>query len=211
MPVCRKSTIQCLGFWQVEQSEDVWETCSLTGILLRSRKSDSSIFAWFYAHRFITAIHVLLLPGCTRTTSFCCCWRETFDPIWRYVLRGSFGRLKASSIYGFGWVGAEPCVTVDESSKLQKCVVFCVSVNNFDRNHLNFWVSQVRVLYNISDFLLKPPPPKKRNNNMDMGSVTIFFFPPLLISDGLFQKWRFLVALLLWHGPSAHPVLCGDL
>ena len=95
------------------------------------------------------------------------------------MLRGSFGRLKASSIYGFGWVGAVP-QPLDESSKLQKRVVFlCFCQQKIDRNHLKFWVSQVRVLYNISDFLLKPPP-KQGNNNM--GSVTIFyFFSPLLI------------------------------
>ena len=93
------------------------------------------------------------------------------------MLRGSFGRLKASSIYGFGWVGAVP-QPLDESSKLQKRVVFlCFCQQKIDRNHLKFWVSQVRVLYNISDFLLKPPP-KQGNNNM--GSVTIFYFFPLV-------------------------------
>lgn len=140
-------------------------------------------FPWFYGHRFITAIHVLLFfLGAHGPLFFFLL--ETFDPIWRYVLRGSFGRLKASSIYGFGWVGAVP-QPLDESSKLQKRVVFlCFCQQKIDRNHLKFWVSQVRVLYNISDFLLKPPP-KQGNNNM--GSVTIFyFFPPCWFSEDVF-------------------------
>ena len=107
---------------------------------------------------------------------------ETFDPIlFTLCLLGALAVWESDDLrVWLGW-----CLALDESSKLQKCVVFCVSVNNFDGNHLKFWVSQVRVLYNISDFLLKPPP-KQGNNNM--GSVTIFyFFSPLLI----FRRWSF--------------------
>lgn len=111
-----------------------------------------------------------------------------------------------------GWSGASTVRWILQTAEVCCFLRFCQQT--IDGNHLKFWVSQVRVLYNISDFLLKPPP-KQGNNNI--GSVTIFyFFPPCWFSEDVFffclrKKWRFLVALLLWHGPSAHPVLCGDL
>ena len=169
-------------------------------------------FPWFYGHRFITAIHVLLFfLGAHGPLFF------FVGDIWPNLTLCVTGELwPFESIIDLrvwlGWSGASTVRWILQTAEACCFFVF-LSTNNWSKSSKVLGFTGQGFIQHIWFFVEATPKTRKQQHGL---CNDFSFFPPYWFSeDGLFfglrKQWRFLVALLLWHGPSAHPVLCGDL